>query len=100
MKPARFVSGEPSVFSVGGCQLNVAVPSVADATSTENAGRVLEAWPSETLIRMDANVPDTVDEGVPLSRPVDASKLAHAGLLAIWNVSVSPSGSLAVGWKL
>jgi hypothetical protein len=41
---------------------------------------------------------DDVD-GVPLSRPVPVSNVAHAGLLEIWNVSASPLGSLALGWN-
>ena len=37
------------------------------------------------------------DSGVPLTRPVDVSKLAHDGKAETLNANVSPSGSLAVG---
>ncbi len=38
-------------------------------------------------------------EGVPVSAPVVLLNVAHDGLLVIENVSVWPSGSLAVGMK-
>ena len=38
--------------------------------------------------------------GVPLRRPVEVLKLAHDGRLEIAKRSVSPFGSLALGWKL
>ena len=36
-------------------------------------------------------------DGVPDSEPVEVLKLAHAGMLAIENVSVAPVGPVAVG---
>ena len=53
------------------------------------------AEPSLTLIVMPANVPAAV--GVPVRRPVVVLNEAHAGRFAMLNVSVLPSGSLAVG---
>jgi hypothetical protein len=53
------------------------------------------AVPSLTLITMFEKLP--VDVGVPVSRPVVALNVAHAGRFVIANVSVLPSGSLAVG---
>ena len=44
----------------------------------ENAVSDALAWPSLTLIRMFGKVP--VEAGVPESLPVEALKLAHAGL--------------------
>ena len=43
------------------------------------------------------NVPILVFAGVPESCPVRLLKVAQDGWFAIENVSVSPSGSLAVG---
>src|SRR5256885_1389465 len=65
-------------------------------TVIENAGNAtLGALPSLTLIAMLANVPAAV--GVPCSWPVAALNVAQAGRFVMLNVSVSPSGSLAVG---
>jgi len=44
------------------------------------------------------NVP--TDAGVPESLPVEVLKLAQDGLFWMLKVSVLPSASLAVGWKL
>lgn len=49
---------------------------------------------------MPLYVPTLLLAGVPLSSPVAVLKLAHAGLAVIENVSVSPVGALAEGWKL
>jgi hypothetical protein len=57
----------------------------------------LVSLPSVTVMRMSANVPIAEEAGVPLRRPVRASKLAQPGLFETANLSVSPSGSLAVG---
>jgi hypothetical protein len=46
---------------------------------------------------MPEYVPTRRDPGVPYRRPVEPVKLAQAGLFTIENVSVAPSGSLAVG---
>jgi hypothetical protein len=53
---------------------------------------------SVTVITMPDHVPAAV--GVQLSRPVETLKVAGAGFAVIDQVSASPSGSLAVGWKL
>jgi hypothetical protein len=47
---------------------------------------------------MPDHVPAAV--GVQLSRPVETLKVAGAGFAVMDQVSASPSGSLAVGWKL
>src|SRR5512135_2745699 len=60
----------------------------------------VEVLPSLTMICTPVNVPALPSGGVPASRPVVASNVAQLGLLLISNVSLSPSGSLAVGWKL
>ena len=44
------------------------------------------------------NVP--ADAGVPESLPVEVLKVAQDGLFWMLKVSVSPSASLPVGWKL
>ena len=48
-------------------------------TVMENAGRLSEDSPSETLITMLETVPTSASPGVPDKRPVDASKLAQDG---------------------
>ena len=62
-----------------------------------NAGSEALAVPSLTLIAMSANVPTFAAAGVPVRRPVVALNVAQLGRFAIANVSVPPSGSLAVG---
>src|SRR5262245_30173685 len=69
----------------------------AGLTVIVNAGIEALAEPSLTLIAMFANVPTFVVPGVPVSRPVAVLNVAQLGRLAIANVSVPPSGSLAVG---
>src|SRR5690606_27292808 len=44
-------------------------------------------------------VPTCPDPGVPCRRPLDGSSDAHGGAFATEKVSLSPSGSLAVGAK-
>jgi hypothetical protein len=66
-------------------------------TVIENAARLLVDAPSLTRIMMFANVPSSATVGVPLSRPVAASKLVHDGGFVIEKLKGSPSGSLAVG---
>ena len=90
----------PSVFSVGGVHESVALPFVACATMIENAGSDTRLVPSLTEMMMLENVPAFADVGVPESRPVDVLNVAHDGAFWMLNVSVSPFGSEAVGWKL
>ena len=66
-------------------------------TTIENAGSCAVAWPSLALMTMLLNVPTLLDVGVPWSRPVVVLNVAQLGLFAMLNVSVPPSGSLAVG---
>ena len=44
-------------------------------------------------------VPTSVDDGVPLSRPVVALNVAQVGMPWMLNVSGSLSASMAVGWN-
>ena len=55
------------------------------------------ALPSLTPMVMPTNSPAALSDGVPESRPLVTSKDAQAGLLAMVNVNVSPSGSDAAG---
>ena len=88
------------MFEVGGCQLSVADPVVWEpVTEMENGASALEARPPLTVMRTSLKTPVDDVDGVPLSRPVLVSNVAHAGLLEIWNVSASPSRSLALGWN-
>ena len=61
------------------------------------AGRVADAWPSETAMTMLPAVPTLAAVGVPDRRPVAGSKVAQAGLLEMPKVSACPSGSEATG---
>ena len=62
-----------------------------------NPGSAADAWPSDTLITMLLVVPTWVEPGVPLRRPLAASKLAHAGLFDTLKLKLSPSASLVEG---
>ena len=55
---------------------------------------------SDTEITMLLYAPTFAVVGVPDSRPVVVLKLAHVGRLSTRNVSVLPSASAALGWKL
>jgi hypothetical protein len=66
-------------------------------TTIENGASEALAWPSLTLMRMSMYSPAELAEGVPDRRPVELLKDAQAGRLAMLKVSVSPSGSDAVG---
>jgi len=59
-----------------------------------------DAWPSLTLIRTVSKAPVLPAGGVPWSRPVPVLNVAQSGLLTTLNANRSPSGSLAVGWKV
>ena len=88
----------PFVLRVGGIQLNVAEPVVVvEDTTIANAGSDTVETPSLTLMTMLEYVPVCVLLGVPDSLPVVVLKAPQPGLLAMLNVSVLPSGSLAVG---
>ena len=70
---------------------------VGAVTAIANEGSDAVVVPSLTLITMLPNVPVVPVGGVPLSRPIDVSNDAQLGLPEIANISVLPSGSLAVG---
>ena len=75
----------------------VMVGGVFAVTVMSNAAKLTVALPSVTLMTMPLVTPLWATVGVPLSLPVAASKVAHAGLLVILNVSLSLSASAAVG---
>jgi hypothetical protein len=83
------VAGDPEI--VGG---RLAVGAL---TAIANAGNAADAVPSLTEITMLENVAVVPTGGVPLKRPVAVVNVAQLGRPAIANVSVLPSGSLAVG---
>src|SRR6185503_15238233 len=87
----------PTVAVVGGVPEIVGARFGAASTVIVNAGSDALAVPSPTLITMLPKAPAAV--GVPASRPVAVLKVAQLGRFAIANVSVPPSGSLAVGVK-
>ena len=97
MYPARFVSVEPSLFVVGGVQVIVSEPVVAPFTAIENAGSAVLTLPSLTEMTMPEVVPTFAEVGTPDNWPVLMLNDAQLGLLAIEKLSVSLSGSLAVG---
>jgi hypothetical protein len=70
---------------------------LAPCTVMVKGGRDALKDPSDTEIVIPEEVPAL--PGVPDRRPEAASKLAQAGLPAIENVSLSPSGSEAAGWN-
>jgi hypothetical protein len=84
------VAGAPEI--VGG--------ELAADTVIANAGSETVLFPSETEIVMFEYVFAEPTGGVPLRRPELALNEAQEGRFATRNVSVSPSGSLAVGRKL
>ena len=86
------IGGDPGI--VGG-EFGGGGGGGAVVTVIVNAGNEAVAVPSLTLIATFANVPAAV--GVPCNWPVVLLKLAHAGRLAIENVSESLFASLAVG---
>ena len=62
---AALVNGDPSVFRVGGVQLNVAEPVATATTVTLKAAREVLTVPSLTLITMLLVVPTLLGPGVP-----------------------------------
>jgi len=65
-----------------------------------NAGSVTRLVPSLTPITMPLYAPTWAVVGVPDRRPVVVLNAAHEGLFCTEYVSVAPSGSDAVGWKV
>ena len=84
------------MFEVGGVHDKVTEPVASATTWMLNAGKLALAVPSLTLILMLLNVPTLAAVGVPLSRPVLELNAAQAGALAMLNVSVLPSASVAL----
>ncbi len=66
-------------------------------TLIENAGKLLVAEPSDTLITIPPCSPTSADVGVPLNVPLDESNVVHSGLPEMLKVSGSLSASEAVG---
>jgi hypothetical protein len=91
------VSGEPSVFVVGGVQLIVAEPVATACTVSANGASDALKVPSLTRMTMPLVAPTCPAPGVPESRPVAVSNVAQAGGFVMLNVRGLPSGSLAVG---
>ena len=87
------------MLRVGAAQLSVAepLPLPLALTEIENAASDVVTLPSLTRITMFEYVPTCASVGVPLKRPVEVLKDAHAGLFEMLNVSESPFESLAVG---
>src|SRR5688500_17122743 len=99
-KPARLLRFEPSVFSVGGVHDNVALPSAGALTVIENAGSDTVSLVSVTEITMPEYTPAAAACGVPDSRPVPVLNVAQLGKFWMLYVSVSPSASAPLGWKV
>ena len=87
----------PSTLVVGARHDTLTEVVSAAVTEIENAGRLVVAVPSFTLITMPDAVPTLFEAGVPLSEPLALSNVAHDGLPWMLNVSGSPSRSAAVG---
>src|SRR5688500_2355597 len=87
----------PCTAVVSGVPPIVGARFAASLTEIVNAGSAALAWPSLTLITTAANVPTFAAVGMPCSRPVLELNVAQLGRFAMLNVSVPPSGSLAVG---
>ncbi len=86
----------PTVAVVDGVPVIVGGALRAE-TLIVNGGSDVDTFPSLTPITMLAKVPTDVAVGVPANAPVLALKVAHAGRLAIVNVSGSPLASAAAG---
>jgi hypothetical protein len=63
------------------------------------AGSDALATPSLTVITIPEYVPTLATAGVPVSWPVDALNVAHAGLPTMEKLNRLPEVSEAVGWK-
>ena len=79
--------------------MGVGVAGVAVTVMLNAASEALAA-PSAAVMTIFSVVPVSVIFGLPESRPVVVSKLAHDGGFWIENASLPPSESLAVGVKL
>src|ERR1700685_1372089 len=65
-----------------------------------NAARDTVVSPPVTLIRMLAKVPALAVVGIPERAPVLVLKVAHAGMLTIEKLKLSPLGAVTTGVKL
>ena len=92
----RNVYAWPTVAPVAG-EPEIVGARLVCATVTVNAGRVVVAVPSLTLITMPDAVPTFAAAGVPESVPSLLLIDNHAGLPRTLNVRRSPSASAAVG---
>jgi hypothetical protein len=89
------VDGVPLIF--GAVLLVDVVVEVVTVSEKPSSDR--DAVPSLTRILMLGNTPTLLFVGVPESTPVLELNESQPGLLAIENLSVSPSASFAVGLK-
>jgi hypothetical protein len=88
----------PAVTVVGGVPEIVGEVFGAVLTTIENVGSwAVPPCPSLTPMTMPENVPAFAAVGVPDKRPVAVLNVAQVGRFVMLNVSVPPSGSLAVG---
>jgi hypothetical protein len=78
----------------------VVPPVLAGLTSSVNAGRETVDVPSVTEMVMLLHERWSAALGVPESRPVVLLNVANGGACTTENLSLLPSASLAVGWKL
>ncbi len=95
------MTGLPSVFSVGAVQDSVADPAViGGAGLTRIVNGVIDVLPPPELAIMVIGpvVPSSFADGVPISAPVRASKVSHAGCPDIEKVTAAPLGDV-VGWN-
>src|SRR5262245_30978182 len=79
----------PAFTEVTGVPLMTGARFAVPVAVIANAGRDEVNLPSLTVIEMPLNVPAAV--GVPDNLPVVVLNVAHAGLFATLNASVSPS---------
>ena len=92
----RNVYAWPTVALVGG-EPEIVGARLVCATVMANAGRLVVAVPSLTLITMPDAVPTLAAAGMPASVPSALLIDNHAGLPRTLNVRLSPSASAAVG---
>src|SRR5882757_1669682 len=97
--PAKSVSDEVSVFSVGGDQSSVTdeLAAAVGLTVMENAGRFVQVDPSLAPSRIFRYVPTWLGPGTPVILPVAVSIESQKGLLRMLNMIRPPSGSRAAG---